>query len=180
MYNVKLPISVLGAGSWGTALALQFARSKRGVRMWGRDEKQIRAMGASRCNDRYLPDAVFPDNLQVCTDLETCVQGVQDILVSVPSHALRETLARLTPLLESDARVCWATKGFELSTGKLPHQVAQDVLGMDRPMAVLSGPTFAKEVGDGLPTAMTIAANVASFSDELARSLSDEYFRAYT
>jgi glycerol-3-phosphate dehydrogenase (NAD(P)+) len=180
MSSDKPPIAVLGAGSWGTALALQFARSARDVRLWGRDEKQLRAIQTNRCNDRYLPSAAFPDNLQVCTDLDTCVQGVRDILVSVPSHGLRETLTRLAPLLESDARICWATKGFELSTGKLPHQVAQEVLGDARPMAVLSGPTFAKEVGDDLPTAMTIAANDTSFASELATTLSGENFRAYT
>ena len=140
MSSNKPPIAVFGAGSWGTALALQFARSARDVRLWGRDEKQLRAIRTNRCNDRYLPGAAFPDNLQVC----------------------------------------WATKGFELSTGKLPHQVAQEVLGDARPMAVLSGPTFAKEVGDGLPTAMTIAANDTSFASELATTLSGENFRAYT
>jgi len=180
MPNDKPPIAVLGAGSWGTALALQFARSGRDVHLWGRDTKQLAAIDASRCNDRYLPDVAFPDNIQVCPDLDTCVHGVQDILVSVPSHGLRETLTALAPLLDDEARVCWATKGFELSTGKLPHQVAQEVLGEARPMAVLSGPTFAKEVGDGLPTAMTIAANDPAFAGELARTLSGENFRAYT
>jgi glycerol-3-phosphate dehydrogenase (NAD(P)+) len=101
-------------------------------------------------------------------------------LVSVPSHGLRETLLRIRPLLESEARICWATKGFELSSGKLPHQVAAEILGDDRPMAVLSGPTFAREVGIGLPTAMTIAANEPGFADDLAAALSGENFRAYT
>ena len=180
MSSDKPPIAVLGAGSWGTALALQFARSGRKVRLWGRDREQLAAIDRDRCNARYLPDAAFPDNIDVFTDLETCAHGVRDILVSVPSHGLRETLTRLAPLLDDDARICWATKGFELSTGKLPHQVAQEVLGEARPMAVLSGPTFAKEVGDGLPTAMTIAANDSSFAGELATTLSGENFRAYT
>ena len=87
-----------------------------------------------------------------------CVDGVRDVLISVPSHGLRETLVAVKPLLADDARVCWATKGFELHTGRLPHQVVGEVLGKDRPVAVLSGPTFAAEVGAGLPTAMTVAA----------------------
>lgn len=180
MPSDKPPIAVLGAGSWGTALALQFARSGRDVRLWGRDLGQLADIAAARCNERYLPGAKFPDNIQVVDNLPDCLRGVRDILISVPSHGLRETLTRIAPLLDDEARVCWATKGFELSTGKLPHQVAQEILGEDRPVAVLSGPTFAKEVGDGLPTAMTIAANDPSFAGELATTLSGDNFRAYT
>ncbi|MGI9203275.1 MAG: NAD(P)H-dependent glycerol-3-phosphate dehydrogenase [Woeseiaceae bacterium] len=176
----KPPIAVLGAGSWGTALALQFARSGRLVRLWGRDRDQLRAIDMSRCNNRYLPGAEFPENIHVANDLQDCVAGAKDILISVPSHGLRETLSKVAPMLDEGARICWATKGFELSTGKLPHQVAQEVLGDEQPIAVLSGPTFAKEVGDGLPTAMTIAANDAAFAGELATTLSGDNFRAYT
>jgi len=180
MPSDKPPIAVLGAGSWGTALALQFARSGRAVRLWGRDKAQLAEISAARCNERYLPGAEFPDSIQVVDDLSNCLHGVRDILISVPSHGLRETLKSIATLLDDDARVCWATKGFELATGKLPHQVAQEILGEDRPVAVLSGPTFAKEVGDGLPTAMTIAANDPSFAGELATTLSGDNFRAYT
>jgi glycerol-3-phosphate dehydrogenase (NAD(P)+) len=174
------PIAVIGAGSWGTALALQFARGGREVRLWGRDAKQLAAMSSDGVNNRYLPDVQFPDNLHVEADLATCLDGVRDIVISVPSHGLRETLIKVQPLLDSSARICWATKGFELSTGKLPHQVAGEILGSDRAMAVLSGPTFAKEVGIGLPTAMTIAASDAEFADDLAAALSGDSFRAYT
>ena len=163
----KPPIAVLGAGSWGTALALQFARSGRAVRLWGRDDVQLSDMRVSRMNNRYLPDAAFPDNLTIEPDLEKCLAGAEDVLISVPSHGLRETLNRIAPLLDEKARVCWATKGFELNTGKLPHQVAREILGKHRPVAVLSGPTFAKEVGEGLPTAMTIAANDPDFAGEM-------------
>ena len=137
-------------------------------------------MHRDRINGRYLPDVPFPDNLVACAELAGCLAGVQDVLISVPSHGLRETLTAIQPMLPGDARVCWATKGFELHTGKLPHQVAADVLGDDKPMAVLSGPTFAKEVGAGLPTAMTIAANDSGFAQELAVALSGDNFRAYT
>ena len=137
-------------------------------------------MAADSENARYLPGAKFPPNLLATTSIGTCVEGVRDILVAVPSHALRETLERLKPLLLGKARVCWATKGFELSTGRLPHQVAGEVLGSELPMAVLSGPTFAKEVGEGLPTAMTVAANDPAFASDLAAALSGSNFRAYT
>jgi len=137
-------------------------------------------MVEDRENKRYLPDVPFPPNLKACPDLEACLDGARDILVVVPSHGLRDTLTRIKPMLGPDSRVCWATKGFELSTGKLPHQVAAEVLGPDLPVAVLSGPTFAKEVGAGLPTAMTIASNDAEFARALAVTISSDNFRAYT
>ena len=173
-------IAVIGAGSWGTALALQFARNGRPVRLWGRDAEQVSAMQRDRANDRYLPGVGFPENLQVFGDVADCLEGVRDILIVVPSHALRETLNRIRPLLSSDARIAWATKGFELHSGKLPHQVAAEVLGDRHAMAVLSGPTFATEVGAGLPTLLTVAGNDEGFARDLAESLSAENFRAYT
>ena len=131
-------------------------------------------------NTRYLPGARYPSNLRVADDLADSLTGVTDILISVPSHGLRETLTKLKPLLKGHERICWATKGFELSTGRLPHQVAEEVLGPNMPVAVLSGPTFAKEVGANLPTAMTVAANNTDFAADLAESLSGDKFRAYT
>lgn len=159
---------------------MQFARSGRLVRLWGRDSNQLKQIALDGENARYLPGATFPANLQATADIEECLAGVRDILISVPSHGLRETLNRLKPLLQGHERVCWATKGFELSSGKLPHQVAGETLGAEIPMAVLSGPTFAKEVGEGLPTAMTIAANDPEFAADLATALSNSNFRAYT
>ena len=140
----------------------------------------LELMASDGENARYLPGASFPSNLLACPDIEKCLDGIRDILIVVPSHGLRDTLTTIQPLLGPDSRVCWATKGFELHSGKLPHQVAEEVLGSDRPMAVLSGPTFAREVAEGLPTAMTIAASDADFADDLAVALSGENFRAYT
>jgi glycerol-3-phosphate dehydrogenase (NAD(P)+) len=100
-------------------------------------------------------------------------------LIAVPSHAFRATLERIAPHLDPDTRIAWATKGFEIATGLLPHQVVRQVLGA-RPGAVLSGPTFAKEVGAGLPTAMTVASEDERFARDLALSLSGPSFRAYT
>ena len=137
-------------------------------------------MARDGCNARYLPGVAFPDSLHALTELEDCLDGVRDILVAVPSHGLRETLVAIRPLLNKDSRVCWATKGFELHSGKLPHEVAAEELGSDMHVAVLSGPTFAKEVGEQLPTAMTVAANNSAFATELANSLSGDNFRAYT
>lgn len=174
------PIAVIGAGSWGTALAIQFARVGRPTRLWGRNAGQLQEMQQARRNSRYLPDAIFPDELQVESDLRTTLSGCSDVLVAAPSHAFRQLLTQLAPFMLPGMRLAWATKGFELSTGKLPHQVATDVLGDACPMAVLSGPTFAREVGAGLPTAMTVAASNADHALELARSISGHNFRAYT
>jgi glycerol-3-phosphate dehydrogenase (NAD(P)+) len=174
------PVAVLGAGSWGTALAIQFARAGHPTRLWSRNAADAAAMRTERQNRRYLPDAKFPDALAVHGDLAAAVAGAVAIIIAVPSHALRALLTQLKPLLARDARLAWATKGFELDTGKLPHQVAYDVLGDRYPVAVLSGPTFAREVGMGLPTAMTIASPDAEFAHQLASSLHASNFRAYT
>lgn len=174
------PIAVLGAGSWGSALAIQFARSGRPTLLWGRDPAHLAALAAERCNTRYLPDAAFPERLAVEPDFGRAVADALDVLIAVPSHAFRATLERLKPLLKPGQRVAWATKGFELDSGRLPHEVAREVLGPDVPVAVLSGPTFASEVGRGLPTAMTVASPDQRFAAELVRSLSGRNFRGYT
>jgi glycerol-3-phosphate dehydrogenase (NAD(P)+) len=106
--------------------------------------------------------------------------AARDVLVVVPSHALRALLRQLAPLLGKDMNVVWATKGFEQGSGKLPHEVAREELGVERAVAVLSGPTFASEVGAGLPTAMTIACADPAYASSLARELSSANFRAYT
>ncbi|MBX5463674.1 MAG: NAD(P)-dependent glycerol-3-phosphate dehydrogenase [Steroidobacteraceae bacterium] len=174
------PIAVLGAGSWGTALAIQLARSGRATRLWGRDAAQMRRLAQERCNARYLPGATFPETLTVSSELGTVLHGSLDVLVAVPSHSFRALLQEIAPRLDAGTRVAWATKGFELESGKLPHQVAREVLGSERRVAVLSGPTFAREVGAGLPTAMTIASPDAEFAKSLAHGLSSSNFRAYT
>ena len=172
------PIAVIGAGSWGTALAIHLARAGHPTHLWGRDPAQLDAMHRVRCNERYLPDAAFPETLAVAADLRQALDGVRDALVAVPSHAFRDTLKEIERHLGRDTRIAWATKGFEISTGLLPHQVAGEILG-SRPGAVLSGPTFAKEVGAGLPTAMTVASRDEAFAKALASRLSGPNFRAY-
>src|SRR3984957_19386325 len=173
-------IAVLGAGSWGTALAIQCARAGRPARLWGRDRAHMEMMARERRNSRYLPGAPFPDSLHLMADLEAVIDGVDDVLLAVPSHGFRALLQQLKPVLSPAVRLCWATKGFEQGTGLLPNEVAHAVLGPGRSVAVLSGPTFATEVGAGLPTAMTIASSERDYADKLARDLSSSSFRAYT
>ncbi len=176
----RAPITLLGAGSWGTALAIQFSRAGREVRLWGRDPKHLLALERDRCNRRYLPDAPFPQSLRVETDLDQALQGSVDVLIAVPSNGFRQLLEQIRPRLQSGMRVAWATKGFEQGSGKLPHEIATEVLGERWPIAVLSGPTFAREVGAGLPTAMTVASPDEAFAAAIARSISGLNFRAYT
>ncbi len=174
------PIAVLGAGSWGTALAIQFARTGRPVRLWGRDSGQLEALARDRVNRRYLPDSPFPDSLQVESLLDAALHGARDVLIAVPSHAFRPLLQAVRGRLQAGMRLAWATKGFEQTTGLLPNQVARQVLGADWPIAVLSGPTFAREVGAGLPTAIAVASPDEAFASAIARSISGLNFRAYT
>ena len=169
---------MLGAGSWGTALAIQFARAGHPAVLWGRDPAHVEAMARSRRNSRYLPDVDFPELLEVAIDLRAAVARAEDVLIVVPSHGFRAMLEALTALRVR--RLAWATKGFELDTGLLPHQVVEQIFSTGLPTAVLSGPTFAREVGAGLPSAMTIASTHGDYAQQLAASISTDVFRAYT
>ncbi|MES1937890.1 NAD(P)H-dependent glycerol-3-phosphate dehydrogenase [Salinisphaera hydrothermalis] len=173
-------LAVIGAGSWGTALAVHLARRGHAVRLWGRDPSAIEAMAESRTNARYLPGVEFPATLEPTAELAAAVDGADDIVVVVPSHALRACLEALAPLLAPHQRVLWATKGLEPETALLPHEVAAEVLGASRATGVLSGPSFAGEVGRGLPTAVTIASADAEFAADMARVFHDGVFRVYT
>jgi glycerol-3-phosphate dehydrogenase (NAD(P)+) len=172
--------SVLGAGSYGTALAFCLARNGNPTLLWGRDEKHIQALAESRENARYLPGATFPDALQVDADLESVVAASADILVVVPSHAFAAMLTSLKPLLKPHHRVIWATKGLEPKTGRLLREVAEEILGLNYPLAVLSGPTFAKEMVAGLPTAISLSSTDDTFADEFSAKLHcAKSFRVY-
>jgi glycerol-3-phosphate dehydrogenase (NAD(P)+) len=175
----KAAVAVLGSGSWGTALAVHLARTGHPTILWGIETDELNAMARDRVNTRYLPGVQLPAPLEIEHDLARAVRAAPQVLIVVPSHAFRAVLEQLRPLLRPGQRVAWATKGFELATGKLPNQVAAEVLGPGVPTAVLSGPTFAKEVGAGLPSAMTVASRDSDYAMDLARSISAENFRAY-
>ena len=172
-------VSVLGAGSWGTALAVLLARNGVDVRLWGHLAADVERLRAVRENRQFLPGVTLPDRVTPEADLEAAVAGAQDVLLVVPSHAFRPVLAAVAPLLRQEAAIAWATKGFEPRTGLLLHEVAAAELpGHD--LAVLSGPSFAGEVAHGLPTAVTIAATRPAHGERLAGYLHGEAFRAYT
>ena len=169
---------MLGAGSWGTALAIQFARAGHSAVLWARDRAQVEALAAARRNVRYLPDAPFPAQLEIASDLRAAVERAEITLVAVPSQGFRTLLEALRALPVT--RLAWATKGFELDTGLLPYQVVGELFADGIATAVLSGPTFAREVGAGLPSAMTVASTNRAYAQQLAASISTDTFRAYT
>ncbi len=174
-------VTVLGAGSYGTALALCFARKGTQTCLWGRDVEQIEAMAKTRENTRYLPGIQLPDTLHVTADLAEAVADCKNIVVVVPSSAFAQVLKDMQPNLLPDARVAWATKGLEPETGRLLFEVAQEILGDSHALAVLSGPTFAMEMAKGLPTAISMSSTDPQFVEELSELLHcDRSFRVYT
>ena len=169
-------VAVIGAGSWGTALAIQLARCGNQVLLWGRSAEQIALIEAERVNARYLPGIALPAEITPVAALER-VRAADALLLAVPSHAFRGTLAALGSGIGS---IAWATKGLEDGTGRLLHEVAGELLGSRARLAALSGPTFAREVARGLPTAVTVAASDAAYADRIAGALHGGAFRVYT
>ena len=172
-------IAVYGAGSWGTALALQLARNGLDVLLWDINPEHVVNLNRQRENAHYLPGISFPEKLQCSADLPTVAAFADYHLVVVPSHVFREMLQKLAPLLNADDAVLWATKGLELETGKLLHQVLEEELPQCHAYGVVSGPTFAAEVARGLPTAMTVAANQPVLAQAVATAFSAANYRAY-
>ncbi|MCG8426038.1 MAG: NAD(P)H-dependent glycerol-3-phosphate dehydrogenase, partial [Chromatiales bacterium] len=179
MGNSPAKIAVLGAGSWGTALAVLLARNGAKVLLWGHHEHEVYALQRDRENCTFLPGTPFPDNLDITADLQVAVSGSDAVLVVVPSHAFAEVLTTLKPVLQPGTLLSWATKGLEPVTGRLLHEVAEEIFP-GRSVAVVAGPSFAKEVGKGRPTAITVASSSQAHAESMANYLHSDYFRAYT
>jgi glycerol-3-phosphate dehydrogenase (NAD(P)+) len=179
--TLSAKITVLGAGSYGTALAICLARNGHQTLLWGRDESHVQAMKQARQNTKYLAGCKFPENLTLESDLNTAVQASDNLLVVVPSHAFSDMLEQIKPMLNSNARVAWATKGLDPDSGDLLQTVARKKLGEDISLAVLSGPTFAKEMAAGLPTAISLSSKDDVFVAELSDLLHcEKRFRVYS
>ncbi len=178
MNSTRPVIAVLGAGSWGTALAMLLSRNGADVRLWGLPQ-EVKALLRDGENRHYLPGIPFPEGLTPVADLAEVLQGIDEVLVVVPSHAFHQTLDRVHPLIGVSVSLSWATKGLEPKTGKLLSTVASEVLG-NRPVAVISGPTFAGEVARGMPSAVTVASSSPSHAKRLAGYLHTECFRVYS
>ncbi|MEZ9237531.1 MULTISPECIES: NAD(P)H-dependent glycerol-3-phosphate dehydrogenase [Shewanella] len=173
-------ITVLGAGSYGTALAISLASSGHKTLLWGHEPEHMEALAKDRANSAFLPGIAFPDTLELESDLSKALAASKNVLVVVPSHVFGLVLSQAKPLLRDDARIVWATKGLEPETGRLLQDVAREQLGDDIPLAVLSGPTFAKELAAGMPTAISVAGTCADFTSDLVELLhSPKRLRVY-
>ncbi|HET7160952.1 MAG TPA: NAD(P)H-dependent glycerol-3-phosphate dehydrogenase [Burkholderiales bacterium] len=173
-----MKIAVLGAGAWGTAIAISLAQ-RHSVCLWTRDPAQCALLRAARTNQRYLPGYAFPAQLQICDDPAHALADADLVLIAVATGGLRETLQRIKRE-HSTAGVIWLCKGFEPGRAKLPHEVCAEVLGDTRTSGALSGPSFAQEVAQGLPTAVTVASHSPDFARDAARILHSTAFRVYS
>lgn len=177
---MEYSISVLGAGSYGTALAISLARNGRLVMLWGHNHEKMELMSKERCNSQFLPGKKFPEAMTLTSDLKKAVEASNIILVVVPSCAFREVLHKIKPYLTKQHRVAWATKGLENTTGRLLSEVAEEELGKEVPLAVISGPTFALELASGLPTAISVAGTNDAFTEEFSQLIhSTKNLRVY-
>jgi len=171
-------IAVLGAGAWGTALASVLGRNGHVVQLWTRDAEHAAAINADRVNHRHLPDCPLPQSLTATADLDAAIAGSDWLLIAVPSSAFRGLIECLAPYRPS--KVVWATKGLESQSGGFLHGVVEATLDPIPAMAVISGPSFAAEVGRGLPTAITVAASDGELAAEVVGAFHNERFRPYS
>lgn len=172
-------ITVIGAGSWGTALAILLAKNGIDVLMWGNEPEQIQSLIELRENVNYIPGVAFPKQLSIAIEFEEAISFSSTILIAVPSKAFPLVLKQIKAIT-TEVQIISATKGLEPDKGRLLHHCVAEMFGDNCPFAVLSGPTFAKEVAVGLPTAITVASNQKSFGLDVANWLHNAYFRAYT
>lgn len=172
-------IAVLGAGSWGTALAIHLARAGLDVCLWGNEADHIERLRQQRSNQQFLPDVEFPASLRVEADITTALSSASWVLLAIPSHAFRSFLHANVSLFTADTPVAWASKGLEQGTGKLLHEVIGEELPQCQQLAVISGPTFAKEVAMNLPTAICVASNSSGFASQVSEALNSGRFRVY-
>lgn len=174
-------IAVLGAGSWGTALAIQLARNGHQIRLWGRNVEVQNEIAETRQNSRYLPGIDLPRTINMVSDLDHALQASQIIVVVIPSEGFRHVLRKVARALNGEKiPLVWATKGLEPKSAKLLHQVVDEELGSGTDKAIISGPSFAREVALGLPTAVTVAADDLQFAGEIASLFHGDWFRVYT
>lgn len=172
--------AVLGAGSWGTALSMQLMRSGSRVALWDWDREHIDAIARARRNEKFLPEHPLPEKLLVEPELETAVRMADEILIVVPSHAFVDILEQIEPWLKPGQGIAWACKGLEPGTGQFLHEPARKLFGDTRPLAVVTGPSFAKEVAANLPTAVTVAGTDPDYCRMVAAAIHGGNFRVYT
>lgn len=173
-------MAVLGAGSWGTALAMQLARNGHPVALWARDQRQVELMQEQGENPAFLPGIALPELVQATASLKQAVSNSDFVLLAVPSHAFAQLLDQIRPLVGPEQGISWACKGFEPGTGRLLHEVALEKFPAGISLAAITGPSFAIEVARSLPTAVTVAGNDTEFCEQVAQALHGGSFRAYS
>ncbi|MGH8041952.1 MAG: NAD(P)H-dependent glycerol-3-phosphate dehydrogenase [Rudaea sp.] len=177
--NAEPSVAVLGAGSWGTALARVLVGNGVTTTLWGRDASAIAQMQATRRNTRYLPDLKLPVALRLTADLSGATRGADVVLIVTPSHAFAGLLVAIAPHFPARASLALATKGFDPPSGRFLHELAAEHLpGV--PAAIVTGPSFAREVAQGLPTAVTVHSSAPACAQQIAQMLHSTHFRAYT
>lgn len=172
----KQRVAILGAGSWGTAVAIHIASAGHPVMLWGKNQQHIQSMQQSRCNDRYLPDTLFPDSLTVTTDLQHCIDQAQHMIIAVPSHAFTDILQALDKPKQG---LSWLTKGLDPDTHQFLSEHVAQKWGKDFPIGIISGPSFAREVAQALPTALVLAGNHPDYLHEIHTLLHHHVMRVY-
>lgn len=178
--STKPTIAVLGSGAWGTALSVLLARNGFPVWLWGNDSVQLERIAREHANTTSLPGIALPQQVAPHADLHEVASSATNFLVAVPSHAFRTTLESIRPHIKRDARLAWATKGLEPGSGRLLSAVAEELFGADSSLAVVSGPTFATEIAQGLPAALTVAARHPAVAEHVASWLRNDRVRVYT
>ena len=173
-------VAIIGAGSWGTALAVVAARAGHAVRLWSRNSDVVNSINEQRVNSRYLSSTSIPAGVIATDDFGTTLNAASLVLIAVPSHAARETLNAVTTLLDENAIIVSVAKGIEIETTKRISEIVKEVVGATHPFVSLSGPSFAKEVVDGHPTAIVAASKDPAAARAVQNDLSFENLRIYT
>lgn len=173
------PIAVVGAGGWGTALAVHLGRTGHDVRLWGRDARLIDSLRATRQNASYLPGVALPETVRPESSLQETLSGVKYVVLAVPSHGFRAVARAIAPFAPAGAIAVSATKGIEADSLRRMSEILSEETGLDRPVVVLSGPTFAAEVAQGLPTVAVAASHDASAVASVQEQFRGTAFRLY-
>ncbi|MDZ7735437.1 MAG: NAD(P)H-dependent glycerol-3-phosphate dehydrogenase [Gammaproteobacteria bacterium] len=177
---MKRTVLVLGAGAWGTALAIATARDGHDVLLWGRNDRHIQRLQHERSNQRYLPGVSFPDNLRPVASLDDLSAGIDDIVIAVPCAGLSDAVTAVKDRFDlNHTGICLACKGLAAENGRLNHEMVNSIAG-EIPVAVFSGPSFAGELAAGLPTAVTIASTDSDYASRLQQLFHSETLRIYT
>ena len=173
-------ITVVGAGAWGTALAVHLAKSGHDVTLWGKGHADMQQLAYSRQNHRYLPGITFPDNLKIGGDWQSLQSVADDVLLAVPSHVFGLVLSGVRRYFMPHTRLIWATKGLDAEHHRLLEDIVVEACGLVQRYAILSGPSFAMEVARDLPTAVVIASRDIALAQHFATLFNAHHFRVYT